>query len=103
MIATAKPLALARTGDADAQCSLGVRYHNGKGVSQNFRISVKWYRRAAGQDDSWAKYLLGLCYRDGEGVHNDVRAAARWFEAAAKDGEKDAKLALKALKRRMPG
>ena len=38
----------AKQGDADAQANLGVAYHNGKGVAQNYREAYIWHSIAAG-------------------------------------------------------
>ena len=34
----------AEQGDADAQFNLGVMYHNGRGVMQDYKEAVEWYR-----------------------------------------------------------
>ncbi|MYD85178.1 MAG: SEL1-like repeat protein, partial [Acidobacteria bacterium] len=36
-------------GDARAQVELGARYENGRGVEQDYRAAVAWFRRAAEQ------------------------------------------------------
>ena len=37
----------AEAGNADAQLQLGLAYHNGTGVVQNYAEAVRWFRRAA--------------------------------------------------------
>ena len=37
----------AQSGDARAQFNLGLYYHDGRGVTQNYAEALKWYRRAA--------------------------------------------------------
>ena len=37
---------LAEQGDAKAQYNLGVMYDNGKGVTQDYKEAVKWYRKS---------------------------------------------------------
>jgi TPR repeat protein len=44
---------------------------------------VKWFRKAAGQNDVDAQYALGICYGTGEGVAKDPVEAAKWFRKAA--------------------
>jgi TPR repeat protein len=40
---------LAEQGDAFAQTNLGLMYSKGKGVPQDYKTAVKWYRLAAEQ------------------------------------------------------
>ena len=37
----------AEQGDASAQSNLGVRYHTGEGVPQDYQEAGSWYRKAA--------------------------------------------------------
>ncbi|WP_413700293.1 tetratricopeptide repeat protein [Psychromonas sp. KJ10-10] len=37
---------LAEQGDSDAQFSLGVMYDNGRGVLQDYKQAVYWYRKS---------------------------------------------------------
>jgi len=46
---------LAKQGDADAQYSLGVMYHKGQGVPQDYQEAVRWFRLAAEQGDTVAQ------------------------------------------------
>ena len=50
-------------GDASAQYNLGVMYHFGKGVPQNYAEAAKWYRLAADQGNANAQHSLGLMSR----------------------------------------
>jgi len=45
---------LAEQGDASAQYNLGVMYENGKGVAQDYREAVSWYRLAAADGNTKA-------------------------------------------------
>jgi hypothetical protein len=73
---TAFEAALKIPRDAAAQlesCFLtGERYYSGKGVPQDFAEAVKWYRKAAEQDNATAQYTLGVCYDNGRGVAKDT-------------------------------
>ena len=60
--------ALAEQGGAAAQYNLGVMYHTGQGVVQDYREAVKWYRKAAERGFARAQSNLGLMYANGEGV-----------------------------------
>ena len=46
---------LAEQGHATAQYNLGLMYRNGKGVPQNHKTAVKWYRLAAEQGDAGSR------------------------------------------------
>jgi hypothetical protein len=55
-------------------------------VPQNYAEAVRWYRKAAKQNDARAQFNLGNMYREGRGVpQNDVEAA-KWFRLAADHG-----------------
>ena len=45
----------AEEGDPQAQCYLGVCFQNGQGVQQDYHEAVKWFRKAADQNDPAAK------------------------------------------------
>ena len=51
---------LAKRGHPQAQCKLGIMYHNGDGVSQNISKATQLYRRAAEQGDPEALFCLRL-------------------------------------------
>ena len=72
--------------DATAQFNLGVKYHAGEGVPQDYAEAVKWYRMAAVQGHAPSQSNLGLMYERGDGVpENDVEAV-KWFRKAAEQG-----------------
>lgn len=68
----------AQDGDADAQCKLGVWYEKG----QNYYEAVKWFRKAAEQDNGKAQRYLGNCYVLGAGVQQDYEKAEMWHDKA---------------------
>ena len=82
--------ALAEQGGAAAQYNLGVMYHTGQGVVQDYREAVKWYRKAAERGFARAQSNLGLMYANGEGVIQDYVYAHMWLNIAASNGHKDA-------------
>jgi TPR repeat protein len=65
-------------------------YANGKGVTQDYKEAVKWYRLAATQGIALAQYNLGLMYGNGNGVSRDLVRAHMWFNIAAAQGSSDA-------------
>lgn len=80
-------LRAAEQGDVKAQCNLGLRYAIGKGIPEDDREAVRWFRAAAEQGNPLAQTLLGFMYARGEGVPKDNRAALKWVRAAAEQGD----------------
>ena len=82
--------AKAEKGDAKSQCALGEAFYSGKlGVAQDYAEAVKWFRKAAGQNDARAQYNLGDYYAFGPGATRDQAEAVKWFRKAA--GQNDAR------------
>ena len=52
-------------------------YDNGRGVLQNHKEAVKWYRKAADQGIANAQSNLGLMYDKGKGVPQDYAEAVK--------------------------
>ena len=77
-----------------AQFNLGLMYHNGQGVPQDYREAVRWYRMAADQGDADAQFNLGVMYDNGRGVPQDYAEAVRWYRKAADQGYADAQFNL---------
>ncbi len=90
--AVALMLPLAESGDAAAQFNLGVAYANGRGTAQDYRESLRWFRRAAEQGAALAQFNLGVIYQRGLGVPQDRAQAARWYLSAAEGEEPRAQL-----------
>ena len=80
----------AEQGNAFAQTFLGMWYAEGKGVAQDYKESVKWYRLAAEQGHASAQYGLGLMYAEGKGVAQDYKESLKWHQLAAEQGDADA-------------
>ena len=70
-------------GDAGAQTNLGISYDNGRGVEKDYAEVVKWYRKAAEQNNASAQRNLGVSYANGEGVEKDYAEGYAWFNLAA--------------------
>ena len=82
--------AFANLGNAVAQNNLGLMYANGKGVIQDYKTAVKWYRLAAEQGNADAQFNLGLMYGMGRGVIRDPVYAHMWYNIAASNGARNA-------------
>jgi uncharacterized protein len=79
----------AENGVSQAQFVLGLLYHHGRGVEEDFAEAIKWYRHAADQDHGPAQRELGLAYYYGRVVRQDFAEAALWLWLAAGQGEVD--------------
>ena len=90
-------IAAAKKGDASAQYKLGEMYDLGKGVPQDFRQAVKWYRLSAQQGNASAQFALAEMYKNGDGVEKDLGEAVRWYRRAADQGNAGAQLLLGVL------
>jgi TPR repeat protein len=73
-----------------AQFYLGTCYDLGRGVAQDLRQAMRWYRAAAENGYPEAQYNLAFGYREGAGVTRDLSAAVYWFTQAAAAGDRDA-------------
>jgi TPR repeat protein len=65
-----------------AQSNLGVKYHKGEGVKQDYFEAVKWYKTATEQGDPRAQFNLGYMYGNGQGVKQDKFEAKLWYGEA---------------------
>lgn len=65
-------------------------YECGNGVKRSHKKAMKWYRRAAGDEEDYKAYadakamaFLGGFYYNGKGVEQDNETAMRWYKKAA--------------------
>ena len=77
-------------------------YENGRGVSQDDKVAVRWYRLAAEQGQPSAQNNLAKMYRRGRGVPKDDVLAQMWWSLAAAQGHENARRARDRLTARMP-
>lgn len=77
---------LAGDGDAQAMTELGLRYHQGKGVAQNYATAYDWYLKAIEKGDGDAFNNLGAMHRDGLGVPQNRKIAYLIFLAIHMEG-----------------
>jgi uncharacterized protein len=75
---------LAEQGHACAQYHLGWKYHNGKGVIQDYKEALKWYSKAAEQGHISSQYNVADIYLNGgEGIFQDYKEAERRYRLIA--------------------
>lgn len=69
-------------GHAQAQFYLGVCYHDGAGLKQDFSQAFAWFSKAAAQGCADAQFHLGMLYREDRGVRQDLVSFATFSKAA---------------------
>ena len=76
---------------------LGVMYREGRGVEQDYREAMKWFRKAAMKpaEFSPARVAIGDLYLNGHGVAKDEAEAVKWYRKGA---ERDYSTAQKKLR-----
>jgi hypothetical protein len=77
---------LAGEGDARAMTELGLRYHEGRGVKQDYALAYGWYLKAMEKGDGDAFNNLGVLHRDGLGVPKNQKVAYLIFLAIHMEG-----------------
>ncbi|NNM88919.1 MAG: hypothetical protein HKL95_10425 [Phycisphaerae bacterium] len=82
----------ARAGDTGSENNIGYDYYVGKGLPQNYKLAVHWFRKAAYAGDANAMNNMGYCYLRGNGVSAWDYKAIEWFSEAAKKGNRNAML-----------
>jgi localization factor PodJL len=89
-LANAGSLALlqqkAKTGDADAERDIGLKYLAGDSVAANEEEAARWLLSASYRGEPSAEYWLGTLYARGRGVPADLFQANHWYGASAKQG-----------------
>jgi uncharacterized protein len=79
--------AKANKGDAKAQSVLGTAYFHGQfGLNQDDAEALKWFRKAAEQNEPKGQYALGYCYRIGQGLPQNASEAVVWYRKATAQG-----------------
>ena len=63
-----------------------MKYDSGRGVPQDYKTALKWYRLAAKQGNATAQGNLGVMYAFGFGVQKDYVYAHMWGNIAATNG-----------------
>jgi len=76
----------AEAGDASAQVEVGAYYYR----RGEHAAALRWFTKAAEQQNSQAEYSLGVLHLEGSGTAKDEAEAVRWFEKAANKWNLDA-------------
>ena len=76
----------AEKNDIRAQLWLG-NYYSNNSPEKNDELAVKWYIKAANQDNAIAQYAVGIFYYEGRGVPKNYEEALTWLNKASLNGE----------------
>jgi localization factor PodJL len=76
----------AANGDPTAEYEIGVRFAEGRSVTQNFEEAARWLDRAARAGIVPAQFRLGSLYEKGLGLKKDIEAARKLYIVAAEKG-----------------
>jgi hypothetical protein len=71
--------ALANKGDDKAMISLGMMYHTGQGLKQDYGTAMDWYLAAFKKGNGDGYNNIGVMYRDGLGVETNRSIAYALF------------------------
>lgn len=75
-------------GHATAQFLLGGLYEvGGYGLQQDDQAAVRWFQKAADQENVDAMRHLGLCYIKGNGVNQNIETGFDWLKKAVVKGD----------------
>ncbi len=96
---------------SDAEYAIGRMLLRGRGVPRNANESVNWLKKAAQHGNPAGQYMLAAAYEAGWGVRVDEGEAYYWYRRAdqgdpveleEQDVSFEPKIAIAALKRRLP-
>lgn len=76
--------------NAEEMYNKGVMYEEGKGVKQDFKEAIKWYRKAVKVGHVASMYKLGYMYSSGKGIRKSYVNAVPLYQKAAEAGNVEA-------------
>lgn len=77
-------------GNTKAQNDLGMMYHEGQGVTQDYQEARRLFEAAAARGDAGARNNLGIMWVEGRAGEQSYSEARKWFEASAAGGNVEA-------------
>ncbi len=83
--------------NADAMYNIGLLYMKGKGVKQDYKLTKKWFKRAAFYGSVDAAYNLGAMYMSQKFGFPSKKDALYWWKQAAEHGHIDSQYNLAVL------
>ena len=85
---------MAESGDADYEYFYGGCFNEGWGVEVDYVEAMKWYKKAAAQNQKFSFNAIGNLYRMGNGVQADPKQALEWYRKGAEQKDPQAMLNL---------
>ena len=80
----------AAMGEPYALNAVGLYFHKGRGVEQDYAEAMRWYQRAAAKGYGTAMYNIAGLHHAGSGVEKNYDQALHWYHKALDAGERDA-------------
>ncbi len=88
---------LAEEGISNAQYNVGLMYHNGLGVNQDYNEAFKWLLMSSEQGNLNSIRLLSTMYALGNGIQKDYLKSYMWAKIGADNDDQNSKLMLDGL------
>ena len=86
--------------DANAQFYHGMILFHGRGVPEDKKEGVRWWKKAAEQGHAEAQFILGMTYTTGgDSIPENQAEAKRWLKMAANQGHSNARTMLRLTKK----
>ena len=92
---------LAEEGVSNAQYNVGLMYHNGLGVTQDYNEAFKWLLMSSEQGNLNSIRLLSTMYVLGNGIQKDYLKSYMWAKIGADNDDQNSKLILDGLIKEM--
>ena len=76
----------ALAGNTAALFEIGSRYADGRSVTRDPKLAMRWFEQSAAIGHGPSQYRLASLYREGKGIPRDSTLAFQWFDKAAAQG-----------------
>jgi hypothetical protein len=87
----------AANGNISASLTLGDRFYNGTGVTQDHRVALNYFTMAAQKGNAIAQYNIAVMFDSGIGTEENDTIAEVWYKQAYAQGIQEAHSSLNAM------